>query len=412
MTILILALLLAFSISFTCSLLEAALLSLSNTDIAQISDKNPHVAKIWTDFKEKIHRPITVILVVNTLAHTIGATVAGAQFNSIFGDKMLWIFSLGFSFVMIIWTEIMPKTLGVKYKKKISIISGRPLKFLVIILDPIVVCLGFLSNPFRKKDEKSQKFNPLEEISVLAQFAAGNQQISSEQEKIVARGLGLSHKKVKEIMVMRHDMAYLSTEMKLIDALIKIHISRHTRYILVHDNNLDNIIGYVNFKDIVSALHVNPKNASLRGISRPILTVKEEENLANILSKLIKGYQHIAVVIDKEGKTTGMITMEDVIEAVVGQMGDEYDVVPNYVYKNSEDSYVAAGGAILQQLEEETNFGFPKENKLIGEWIREINGDKMPTKDQRLIYGKIRISIMKIRRGKINEIMIERISGG
>lgn len=413
MIILILSVAMAFLISFTCSLLEAALLSLSHADIAKISEKKPAVGKIWTDFKENIHRPITVILVVNTLAHTIGATVSGSEFNSLFGDKKIWIFSLVFSFGMIIWTEIVPKTLGVKFNRKIAFLSGRPLQLLVMILNPLVIALQFISNPFKKRGKsEAHESNLVEEIGILAQFAAVNRQISIEQEGIVSRGIELSKKKVNEIMVNKNEMIFLTSEMKLIDALLKSHVYRHTRYILVQDNNLDNILGYINFKDIVSALHVNPKNASLKGISRPVLTIKEDENLAVTMNKLIKGYQHIAVIIDNKGKTVGMITLEDVIEAVVGQIGDEYDVVPDYVYNIGENLFIAAGGATLRKAGEITGYDFPTENIQLCEWIRAMNGNKMPEIETAVLYRDLKISIKKIRRGKINEVMIEKTNGG
>ena len=120
MTILLVTIFITMGISFLCSVLEACLLSLSLADIGRISDKKPLAAKIWKSFKEGIERPIAVILIINTLAHTIGASLSGAQFEKIFGTKWIISFSIIFSLSMIQWTEILPKTLGVRCNKNIA----------------------------------------------------------------------------------------------------------------------------------------------------------------------------------------------------------------------------------------------------------------------------------------------------
>jgi CBS domain containing-hemolysin-like protein len=107
------------------------------------------------------------------------------------------------------------------------------------------------------------------------------------------RSMDITERKVKDIMIKKDKMKFFSNKMSLHKALLQAHIFRHTRYVLIDDDNIDNIIGYVNFKDIVSALHINPKNATLEGISRPLISLNEEEGISNALTKLLKSYQHI-----------------------------------------------------------------------------------------------------------------------
>ena len=126
----------ALLISALCSLMEAALLSLRPSQIAEMSSRSPRIAAVWRRFKAEIERPIAAILILNTAAHTIGASVAGAEFNALFGDQWIWAFSLLFTFLMLQFTEIMPKSAGVRYNRQVAIRIARPLALLVRRVTP------------------------------------------------------------------------------------------------------------------------------------------------------------------------------------------------------------------------------------------------------------------------------------
>lgn len=408
MIILIISIMAAFVISFICSLLEATLLSVSNADIADMAVKNKKSAQIWEDFKLNIQRLITVILVINTVAHTIGATISGAKFAAIFGEKWILFFSIFFSFFMILWTEILPKTLGVKNKKIIAPFIAVPLSFTIILMKPIIVLLHIFNKPFEGKNIKKEEADLIYEINALAKYAQSNNQISSEQQKIMERSMGISSKKIKEIMIKSENVNWFSNKMPLHDALIKAHISRHTRYILVEDNDFDKIIGYVNFKDIVSALHINPKNATIEGISRPVMALNEDDDISTALGKLLKSYQHIAVIKNSVGKTTGIITVEDLLETIVGKIEDEYDLMPCEIIKKSDKIYFVSGGASMKEIAQKLELKGEFDNKTLHNLIMEIGNGEIP-QTENIIYKNLQIKILKVRRGKIFETMIEKI---
>lgn len=137
MTIFILSLAIALCVSFFCSLVEAALLSLTPSQVADLSSRHPGIGAIWRGFKANIERPITVILALNTAAHTIGAAVAGSQFDKLFGSRWIWLFSLLFTFAMLQHTEILPKTLGVYFNRSIALWIARPLSMVVNVFTPV-----------------------------------------------------------------------------------------------------------------------------------------------------------------------------------------------------------------------------------------------------------------------------------
>ena len=396
----------ALGISFICSILEACVLSLSLVDIARISEKRPLVAKTWKIFRENMQRPITVILIINTLAHTIGASLAGAKFDQLFGAEWILVFSLVFSFVMIQWTEILPKTIGVKYNKYIAIVTGFPLKYLVMVFTPFVNAVQFLNKPFVKKNQPDFEANMVEDISVLARFAALQKIISKDQERIVSQTINLPRIKVIDIMVKKDEIKFLSTKMSLTDALIEAHIHHHTRLPLIEGDDNNKVIGYVNFKDIVSVLQTNPKDPSLKGICRPILEVREDEQVSVLLNKLTRGYQHIAIVKDSDEKVAGLVTLEDVIESILGEMQDEYDVLPAYFYQIAANRYLAGGGIGLKTLQEKTGLEFPGAEQTLNGWLLAFLG-RIPKVEDKISHGGNTFITRKVRRSNIFEVIIE-----
>ncbi len=400
------AVIFAFLISFICSILEATLLSLSFADIAEINGKNVKIAGIWRGFKGNIQRPIAVILIVNTIAHTVGATISGSKFTEIFNPAYITFFSVFFSFGMILWTEILPKTLGVRYNKKIAVIIAVPLSVMVKVFNPLVAFFQFLNKPFEGKNTEKEN-DALQEINILAQFAAFNNQISKKEQQIISKGIKLSEIKVEEIMIKKEEMNCLSSKMSLVEALVEAHIHRHTRFPLIEGDDKNKIEGYINFKDIVSALHINPRNATLKGISRPVMTIYAKDSTVTLLNKLTSYYQHIAIVKNDKNEVIGAVTLEDVIETIVGEIGDEYDVMAEYIHKISDDSYIASGGALVDKIFQVFKIEETK-NKTIDEWFREIKKN-MVNLEEKIEYKDIRVTVKKIRRNRIAEVLIEKI---
>ena len=142
----------ALLISALCSLMEAALLSLRPSQIAEMSARSPRIGAVWQRLKAEIERPIAAILILNTAAHTIGASVAGSEFNALFGDEWIWVFSLVFTFLMLQFTEILPKSAGVRYNRQVAWGITGPLSLLVRVLHPVVMLMRDDSQSMNIKD--------------------------------------------------------------------------------------------------------------------------------------------------------------------------------------------------------------------------------------------------------------------
>jgi CBS domain containing-hemolysin-like protein len=387
--------------------MEACLLSLSVTDIASLLEKKPIAGRIWKYFREHMEQPIAVILIVNTLAHTMGATISGSQFTNLFGAKWIVAYSIVFSFVMIQWTEIVPKTLGVRFNRGVAGTMAIPMNLAVRLLKPIVYIAEVLNRPFENKQKYDARSDTLSEINLLTRFALYNHLITPEQKDIVARSIKLSNTAVNDIMVERKDIKYLSTSMSMAEGLIAAHIHHHTRYPLIKENNIDEVTGYVNVKDIVSALKLNPKDPSLSGISRPIMIVKPDENAAALLKNMTKSYQHMAIVKNAEGSTVGVVTLEDLTEAILGELHDEYDVLPSFAYSLAESRYLVGGGIDLKTLKEKTGADLPDEPTPLNDWLFKVF-PQPPKVEAKITHGNFNFIVRKMRRSKIYEVIVER----
>jgi putative hemolysin len=403
-TLLIITILLTMSVVFLCSLLEACLMSLSLADVAKLSAKQQIIGSIWKNFRDNIQKPIAVILIINTLATTVGSAVAGMQMSDLFGPRWIGLYSVGLGLMMIQWSEILPKTLGYRHNRLVAMVFGIPLKMAVSAMTPMLAVTQFLIRPFAGKNSKSVA-DALGDINVLTHFAALNNLISKEQARLVMKSISLSRTSVSDVMRKREEIKYLSGSMSLTDALIAAHLHYHTRYPLIDGDNPDRVLGYVNFKDIVIALHLNPKDPSLRGIMRPMPSVQQSENASLVLNRLIQGHHHIAMVLDNKGTVSGLVTLEDIIEEVIGEIQDEFDILPRFVRAMPGDRFLVGGATPMSELREKVCPDFPDEPVTVDAWVRSQTKKRLQRND-RISLSHYEFTISKIRRSKIYEVLV------
>lgn len=398
-------LLVALGISFFCSLLEACLLSLSNADVALLQARRPRIGAIWRRFRESLQRPLSVILILNTFAHTIGAAMSGAEFERLYGERWLFVFSLALSFAMIQWTEILPKSLGARYNRSIAILAGVPLDLATRLLSPVVGLIRLLNRPFEGKGGEGT--TALQEIQALASHAAASREIEPSQGRIISDATQLSTRSVREFMIPREEISCLSASMNLNEALIKAHLDAHTRYPLSEGNDVDRLLGYINFKEIVAALRTNPDNASLRGICRPLIEVGPDERVSSVLRRLIEQHQHIAAVKDASGRTLGLLTLEDILEEPLGEFLGEFDRPPAMLHPLGENRIMAGGGCRMDAVTRRLGLASADWEETLSEWtLRRIEGPPQP--GQSVQGNGFRVTLRRVRRRKVFEAVVEK----
>lgn len=315
----------AVIVSAMCSVFEAALYSVSTGHIEVLSRSGKKSGDILRKLKSDIHRPITAILTLNTIANTMGAAVAGASAAVVFGDKYLGLFSAAFTLTILLFSEILPKTTGVAYNKQIAPFIARPLSWLVTLLSPAIWLCQVVNSlvPGHKKEAMVSA----EEVQAIAYLSRKSGEINFQEERVITNILDLKNKSVRQIMTPRTVTFTMHESIKVGEAVdLKEKWDYHSR-VPVYDKDQDDIIGFVLRKDVL--IHAAEGNTEKRlgEIINPVHFVPESAPLTRILLDFFDKRSHLFVVVDEYGAFTGVVTLEDVIEEIVGrEIIDETDL--------------------------------------------------------------------------------------
>ncbi len=395
-----------FAVIFISAMTESCILSISYSDIFKLQKSFPTIGRIWKQLKKDINHSFTLVLIFNTVAIILCASIGGA-YLSLKCEKQWFIpIAVILSYIVIQWGIVLPRTLGNRFKIPLAFIIAVPLYVLTIICRPLVLIVGLVNKPFESR-RTDKKVSPLLEIATLAQSAASDHEISREQAHLIERSIQLSRMIARDIMVDISEVNMLSDSLSLAEALVECHLHHHTRFPLTRAGNTDEIIGYVNFKDIVSALRVNPADPTLNGICRPIETVRETVALSELLKKFTRSYQHIAMVKNESGKIIGMVTLEDLIEALVGELEDEYDKPPELLVQLSENRFRAGGGVTFEKLRKQVYKNLPDWDLSVDEWILGQCAGNVP-ENFSTSYQNVSFKVKRISRGHVYDLIIDR----
>jgi CBS domain containing-hemolysin-like protein len=325
MTLLVIYVLLAIAISFLCSILEAVLLSVTPTYVATIQRAQPNVAQKLQHLKDDIDRPLAAILSLNTIAHTVGAAGAGAQAAFVFGDASVAIFSAILTFLILVLSEIIPKTLGAMYWKRFAPMVPRLLPVLIWSMWPLVKMSQFITRLLSRGEGKYVVTR--EEIVALADIGHREGIIDKGDSRIVANLLRFDRLTVENIMTPRTVMFALQQDMTIEDTVARKDDLRFTR-IPIFERSIDEVTGFVLKTDLLFEVLAGGGDRKLAELKRDLTTVPETMLLDALFDTLLKNDRHIALVTDAYGGTAGVVTIEDVVETLLGEeIVDEADKI-------------------------------------------------------------------------------------
>jgi CBS domain containing-hemolysin-like protein len=392
-----------------CSLLEAILLSITPLQVAELAKRHPAASRAWQRHKSEIQRPIAVILIVNTLAHTIGATVAGAEFERIFGHQWLAVFSIGLSFAILQFTEILPKTLGVRYNTRLAPLVANPLAITVKVMAPAIYLVRLLNRPFEGSKKSSEKHGgTIEELMTLTSMARHSDLIGPYEENIIKRAMSMSDTPVESVMIPVDQITFLSTKQTMTDAILTAHADPHTRFPIIEGEDKNHVLGYVNFKELIYHARTNPADPSLRGIIRPVRFVAPETASSDLLKAFVEEHVHVAIVQSADGTSLGLVTMEDLVEELVGELEDEFDRLPRMCHALSGGTWMVGGGYPVGKLQQTMGLKLPDAEGSTSSWlIRQIG--RLPAANETYETNGLEFMIRRTRRGKIFETAVKRV---
>lgn len=325
MTLLILFVALAIGVSFLCSILEAVLLSVTPSYMAVLENDRPALAARLARLKADIDRPLAAILTLNTIAHTVGAAGAGAQAAVVFGNASLGIFSAVLTFLILVLSEIIPKTIGATYWRALVPAVSRILPPLILILWPLVKMSQLLTK-LLSGDEKNPQVSR-EELSALATVGEREGIVDASESRILQNLLRLDALTVTDIMTPRtvvHALPQDTTIGALLEDLEGMRFSR----IPIYDQTIDQVTGFVLKTEILIRAVRDEHDTAILNLRRDLTHVKATMHLRELFDHLLQFDHHIALVVDEFGGTAGIVTLEDVVETLLGlEIVDEADTI-------------------------------------------------------------------------------------
>lgn len=313
----------ALSISFLCSILEAVLLSTSLAYIELRASMGKRAGTIMRRHKQNVEQAISAILTLNTIAHTVGAAGAGAQAAAVFGNQWLGLISAILTFLILVFSEIIPKTLGAVYWKQLMAPSAYLIQVMVISLYPIVWAFEKLTTIL--SPEQRAPTVTRSELEILAELSTQEGALKKEESLILRNLLKLDGVQVYDIMTPRPVMFTLQENITVSEVLEKYPVLSYSR-IPIYTNSPDDISNFVLRYDILVAVADDNDDIPLKQLARPLESIHESVSVAKALETFITKQSHILHVFDEYGGTAGIITLEDTIESLLGaEITDESD---------------------------------------------------------------------------------------
>jgi CBS domain containing-hemolysin-like protein len=325
MTLLIIYVLLALGVSFLCSVLEAVLLSVTPSYVAALQEQEDNTGERLEKLKRNIDRPLASILSLNTIAHTVGAAGAGAQAQKVFGDTAIAIFSAVLTLAILVLSEIIPKTLGANYWRGLAPWAARILVPLIGVMYPFVL----LSNVITKMISPTKRAHTVsrEEFTALADIGTKEGVFEEEESRILRNLLRFKSLRVKDIMTPR-TVVLASPEVRSVEKFFEGKPNPRFSRIPVYGENRDDITGYVLKHDLLLELAHSRGDTELAKLRRDLLVVPELLSLRELFERLIETQEHLALVVDEYGGMAGIVTMEDLVETLLGlEIVDEVDLI-------------------------------------------------------------------------------------
>lgn len=312
-------------ISFICSLCEAVLLSVSPAYIAVKSDGRTKSGKLLKSITDHMDRSLSAILTLNTLSHTLGSALIAYEVQKVYGETYLTAASVVLTLLILIFSEIIPKTVGTNNSKSLAVTCAYIVQAMIIVLYPLVVLTGFISKSMSRPSEEPDITR--DEMIKSAELAVEEGTIHTKESNVIKNLMKLDKIYIYDIMTPRSVFTAFDGEMTVQECVDKYSPFRHSR-IPVYEESLDHVIGLTHRYKILDALSQDQHHKKIKELISPISTLPENMFVSQALEFFVKEKTHLALATDDYGVVTGLVTLEDAIETLLGvEIMDEYDNV-------------------------------------------------------------------------------------
>lgn len=404
MTILFFVVSLTLTISAACSLFEAVLYStrIVTLEAARERRRHRHLASMLLDMKRDIATPTSAILILNTIANTAGATVAGMYASQVLGVERLPAFTISLTLAILFFSELLPKTLGAMHWGRIWPLIVWPLAAMRRVLAPLI----FVTRKFVALFSRGADAGPPvteEEIQAMIRLGGRAGELTHAELRLISAVFAFDDMLCIEVMVPRRDVDFLDVSDTWPESLDKIRRARHSRYPLC-EGSLDQIYGVVHLKDLVGV--AEGAELDLRSVLRPMRYVPETMPISRLMREMQSTRHHMAVVVDEYGTNVGVVTFESVIEQLVGEIQDEFDVELPDIVPEQAGRYSVDGMTPLSRINRELGCD------LYAPEIRTISGlivhhlDRLPKEGDTVDLDGVTAEVLATGKGRARRVRL------
>ncbi len=406
----IIALLVLLFMSAFFSGSEIALFSSSRIRIRKLMEEGNKNAQVAKELLEHPNRLLATILVGNNIVNISATALATSLAINSFGSTGLGIATGVMTFLILVFGEITPKGFAAKNAVALALIVARPMQMLVNLLFPLVKLLTKLTNFMIKslggEPKEVSPFITEEEIKMLVEVGEEEGVIQKEEKEMIHGIFEFGDKLAREVMIPRIDMDAIAVSSTLEEALKATLKTRHSR-LPVYEGSIDNVIGMLHFKDL---LHLKERKyeGTIREIVRPVHYVPENKRLDELLKEVQETKTHMAIVVDEYGGTAGLVTLEDILEEIVGEILDEYDAIETNIQVLDERTALVEAKTSVGEVNEALNINLPEEDfETLGGLVFNKLG-RIPSVGDKTRIKNITIAVEKMRGRRISKLKIRK----
>lgn len=402
--ILILVLFLALSAFFSAA--EVAFLALSDAKVENMASKNmPHADGIQRLTKNRRQLLVT-ILIGNNIVNIASSSLATVVMANFFDSAVIGITTGIMTLLILIFGEIVPKSYATSHPKRFAIFSVRFLRLFQWITYPLVITFEWITNIVAGK-QMVERISE-EELRAIATASARQGAIEQDEGKMIERLFAFNDITAEDIMTPRVHMVFAEDIDTIEEATDLIKQHPFTRYPVIHET-IDHIVGYLHARDVLLAHHQQQESRPVKDIMLPIMAVPKQMPIDDLMKEFQKKQMHVAVVVDEYGGTEGIVTFEDIIEELVGEIADEHDINENTIQRIDKETICVSGDTDLRDVNDFLNSMIPGDEL---DTIAEIMLDelqKLPRKGQKVTLGNTVCTVVEVKHRRIQKVEVKKI---
>jgi putative hemolysin len=387
----------SLALSFLCSILEAVLLSITRSYVALLKDQGDRAGVLLSRMQERIDEPIAAILTLNTIAHTAGAAMGGALAKDLWGDDWLALFSAILTLIILLFSEIVPKTLGATLWQRLARPSAYVLQAMMWGMKPVLLPLNLFSRLITPRAGHSSTVSRAE-LEILAEIGRREGTIDEDEWQVVTNVMNLDDVTLGEVMTPRTDMVAVPVTATVEEAKAVMLDEGHLR-VPVYEESLDRIVGILLARDLWSADREGVHQ--IRGILRPAQFAPATKPVEEMIPEMRRTRTKMIIVVDEFGGTAGLATLEDLIEEIIGEIQDEHEAdEPEDFHELGGGVLRIWGGVSLRDVNERLGMSLPEDayDTLGGYVFGALNRVGLVGDEVRVEGGTFRVVRMKGRR--------------